>query len=227
LTSGSQYVLVLFMSNAGDITDEAGLNLLAQAELRLALGFAARAEAAEDAEVANGLARSYQRLARSYRQTLALKARLRRDLKHEAREDRADQRREQERAVQVRKAQVHAVVRGLIWSEAERAECERLEDELDQLLDLDAVADDFARTGVQAHVARLRQELRLLPPDPPPSREADREAVEGVRSEPPASTPTSPEEAFRQVPGGGPPSAFADSSPDAGATGTPDWPSSG
>jgi len=63
------------MTAAPDISeDERGLDALAQIDLRLAQVFAARAEAAEDPEVANGLVRSYQRAARSYRQSLALRA---------------------------------------------------------------------------------------------------------------------------------------------------------
>src|SRR3982750_477928 len=70
------------MLDALNITEEEALGLaeLAQHDLALARDFARRAQAAEDADEANRLARSYQRAARSYRQTLALKARLRRDL---------------------------------------------------------------------------------------------------------------------------------------------------
>jgi hypothetical protein len=70
------------MLDALNITEEEALGLaeLAQHDLALARSFAARAQAAEDADEANRLARSYQRAARSYRQTLALKARLQRDL---------------------------------------------------------------------------------------------------------------------------------------------------
>ncbi|MBS0363671.1 MAG: hypothetical protein JSR98_20035 [Proteobacteria bacterium] len=57
--------------------EAAGLSELAALDLAMARDFAARAQAAEDPETANALARSYQRMARSYRQSLALKARLR------------------------------------------------------------------------------------------------------------------------------------------------------
>jgi len=166
--------------------DERGLCELAALDLRLARSFAARAEAAEDTEVANGFARSYQRAARSYRQTLALKHRLRRELKREAREDRADLSREHERAVAHRKAQVCAVVKGLIWTEHERDEAERLEDELDEILDDDAVLDGFAATPVEIHVARLRRTLGLGVEDPGPNVPAPAEA--GPHDPPPHPT---------------------------------------
>src|ERR1700743_3524450 len=67
------------MSDALAITEAeaAGLSELAALDLAMARDFAARAQAAEDPETANALARSYQRMARSYRQSLALKAKLR------------------------------------------------------------------------------------------------------------------------------------------------------
>lgn len=70
------------MLDALDITEaEAeGLSELAQHDLALARDFARRAQAAEDADEASRLGRSYQRAARSYRQTLALKVKLKRDL---------------------------------------------------------------------------------------------------------------------------------------------------
>jgi hypothetical protein len=60
--------------------EAAGLSELATLDLAMARDFAKRAQAAEDPDTANDLARSYQRMARSYRQTLALKARLQRDI---------------------------------------------------------------------------------------------------------------------------------------------------
>src|SRR5581483_9970596 len=59
--------------------EAAGLSELAALDLAMARDFAARAQAAEDPDTANALARSYQRMARSYRQSLALKAKLRID----------------------------------------------------------------------------------------------------------------------------------------------------
>src|SRR3990167_930112 len=78
------------MMDALDITEEEALGLaeVARHDLAMVRSFAARAQAAEDPEVANELARSYQRAARSYRQTLALKVRLKREIAAAAREAR-------------------------------------------------------------------------------------------------------------------------------------------
>src|SRR5690348_4163722 len=76
------------MWDALSITEEeaAGLSELAASDLALAKAFAARAHAAEDPEVANAFVRSAQRMARSYRQTLALKVRLAREIGRAERE---------------------------------------------------------------------------------------------------------------------------------------------
>jgi len=190
--------------------DERGLDELAQIDLRLARVFAERAEAAEDPEVANGLVRSYQRAARSFRQSLALKHRLRRELKRELRDDRGDDRKEHDRAVSARKAQVEARLKALIWTEAEGEDAERLEDELEDLLADDVVLDGFTETPVDEHVARLGHDLGL--------RDVAGGDEGGSRSDAGASTPS-------HDPGGPPESACADSSPHGEAI-APDWQSS-
>src|SRR5512140_2856098 len=78
------------MWDALAITEEeaAGLAELAQHDLAMARDFAQRARDERDPDTANELARSYQRMARSYRQTLALKVRLARDLAAAEREAR-------------------------------------------------------------------------------------------------------------------------------------------
>jgi len=160
------------LGNTAISEDDAGLCELAAIDLRLARVFAARAEAAEDPEVANGLVRSYQRAARSYRQSLALKHRLRRELKRELREDRTDDRKEHARAVSARKAQVRAAVKALIWTEAEPLEAERLEDDLEEWLADLVVMDGFAATPVEHHVARLSRDLGLAAEDAVPDPQA-------------------------------------------------------
>lgn len=66
---------------AFDLTDAdaQGLDALAAAQLRLALRFGERAEAAEDDDAACKLARTSERAARSYRQILLVKSKLRRE----------------------------------------------------------------------------------------------------------------------------------------------------
>jgi hypothetical protein len=78
--------------SAFDLTDAdaQGLDALAAAQLRLALRFAERAEAAEDDDAACKLARSSERAARSYRQALLIKMKLRRGVPTELPERRSD-----------------------------------------------------------------------------------------------------------------------------------------
>src|SRR5689334_1730222 len=66
--------------------EAAGLSELAATDLVMAKDFAARAREERDPEIANDLARSYQRMARSYRQSLALKVRLAREIRAADRE---------------------------------------------------------------------------------------------------------------------------------------------
>jgi hypothetical protein len=193
LTPSALYVLVLFVFELLDMTedDARGLCELAAVDLRVAKGFAERALAEEDPDAANGLARTYQRAARSYRQSLALKARLRRELMRDAREDRADLRGEAVRRTAVAKARVFSAVKTLIWNEREGEEAERLEDQLCELLDDDALVDDFAEAPIHRHVTCLATDLGLtvaaeLDPEkpPPPAGTPDREAVEGALPHP-------------------------------------------
>jgi hypothetical protein len=146
-----------------DITEDDARSLceLAAVDLRVAKGFAERALAEEDPDTANGLARTYQRAARSYRQSLALKMRLRRELARDQREDRTDDRQEDARQVSTTRARVYAAVKTLIWNEHEAAEAEPLEDQLAELLDEDAISAGFTETPILRHVARLAALLNL------------------------------------------------------------------
>ncbi|MDB5423885.1 MAG: hypothetical protein JWQ29_1301 [Phenylobacterium sp.] len=162
------------MSSNADLQ---GLTDLAALDLRLAKHFAARAEAAEDDDVANALARTYQRMARSYRQSLAMQDRLVGSRARAEREDARLDRDDQQRRIQTRKAQVAACVTKLIWNEHEqdREKAEELEGTLDELLDEAAVFDAFMDGPFEAQVERLREELGLTEPDV---------SAEGRRSEP-------------------------------------------
>jgi hypothetical protein len=59
-----------------------------------------------------------------------------------------------------------------IWNEAEGAEAERLLDELDDLLDEEALSDAFTEDPVEAHIARIRDDLGFLKSAHPRDREA-------------------------------------------------------
>ncbi|WP_293459384.1 hypothetical protein, partial [Phenylobacterium sp.] len=113
-----------------------GLSRLSERLLGLAMRYADRIEAlAEDEdERAVALARPLEGLARSYRQTLAMKARLRREVGDLERAERTREilanRPAPDFGVLSRMAEVEEAVSALIWSEHERPEAERLEDEL-------------------------------------------------------------------------------------------------
>lgn len=118
------------MLDALDITEDeaAGLSALAAIDLAMARRFGERALAAEDPETANRLARTAQRAARSYRQTLALKVRLRRAIAEHARE--YPQKRDA-RSIARKMDEVRRAVTRVAW--AEREAYEGPEDERDEI----------------------------------------------------------------------------------------------
>jgi hypothetical protein len=139
------------MLDALDITEAeaAGLSELAALDLAMARRFAARAQAAEDADEANGLARSYQRAARSYRQTLALKMRLQRErvrLLSEAPPPAAPQPEPGDppppmpvrdaRRIAARKAELLGPLRRIAWSEYEDHDCDEEVEALFEALEI-------------------------------------------------------------------------------------------
>lgn len=189
------------MLSALNITEEEALGLaeLAQHDLALARDFARRAQAAEDSEEATKLARSYQRAARSYRQTLALKARLQRDLAAAAQvQANTPRARPGGAAVARRIGELRAALLRLAWNEAEGPEDERAEgegiegdievfaqyrEEVEGLVTEACFKDSFCDEALDDHVARLALELGFAPqaialwrdlPDPPAAAFADR-----------------------------------------------------
>ena len=174
------------MLDALNITEEEaqGLAELAQHDLALARDFARRAQAAEDADEANRLARSYQRAARSYRQTLALKARLRRDLAQAdavraATAANTPRAKSGGAAVARRIGELRSALTRLAWDEAERTEREAPEDErygpeavratrelfgwyrqeVAGLVTDECLKDSFVDEPLDDHVARLAMDL--------------------------------------------------------------------
>lgn len=172
------------MLDALDITEAeaAGLSELAAIDLAMARRFAERAQASEDPEVANRLARTSQRAARSFRQTLALKARLRRELSEQAREY---PRKRNEAAVAQRMDQVRRAVTRVAWAEAEAHEGPEDEREdifedlmacLGQRLATRGGDETFDRAPLDDEIVRLCLTLGLSeaaarawrdPPEPP------------------------------------------------------------
>ncbi|TAJ74342.1 MAG: hypothetical protein EPO51_02550 [Phenylobacterium sp.] len=181
------------MWDALDITEEEaqGLAEIARHDLELARDFARRALEAEDNDEANRLARSYQRAARSYRQTLAVKARLKRDLAAAARV-RADTPRPRPggAAVARRIGELRTALLRLTWDEADPPEteddtaefaaaCEEFasrREGVEILVTQACLKPDFGEAPLDDDVARLAMDLRLPPdiivrwrdlPDPP------------------------------------------------------------
>lgn len=160
------------MLDALDITEDeaAGLSELAALDLVTARRFAERAQAAEDPEAANRLARTSQRAARSYRQTLALKVRLRRELSAQARDYPLDpaETRPARRVAEIRRA-----VSRVAWAEREAHDGtdEEREDLFDDLmftlgerLDACAGTETFDRLPVDEAIVRICLDLDLPEP---------------------------------------------------------------
>jgi hypothetical protein len=158
------------MLDALSITEAeaAGLSELAALDLAMARDFAARAQAAEDPETANDLARSYQRMARSYRQSLALKVRLQAETQRVARETPAVPR--EEARIRDRVEAVRDAVQRVIWAEHEPAEaeapdgdepCDRLFDLLEERLGLLSRDNRFGLEPLDDHVRAVCRTLGL------------------------------------------------------------------
>ncbi|MBU1377847.1 MAG: hypothetical protein KKE02_04180 [Alphaproteobacteria bacterium] len=161
------------MWDALDITDEdaAGLAEIAQHDLALARDFARRALAATDNDEANQLARSYQRAARSYRQTLAVKARLKRDLTAAARTQ-ADTPRSKPggAAVARRITELRTALMRLAWDEAEPPETDGLGTDAGETAeDFGAACEAFAdrRADIEILISRacLKPDFGAAPLD--------------------------------------------------------------
>jgi hypothetical protein len=166
--------------------EAAGLSELAEMDLAMARHFSQRAQAAEDPDIANDLARSYQRAARSYRQSLALKARLQRDLAQAAAAAKAVPRPKPGGvAIATRIRELKTALLRVAWDEAERPEDEggRNEDafclwipDIEGCVSEECLKDSFCDEALDDHVARVGYALGFAPetleawrglPDPP------------------------------------------------------------
>jgi hypothetical protein len=121
---------------------------LAELDLSLARRVHAQAMAATDAEALNGLGRTYHRVARSLRQTLALKARLARERQKALLEDRAEAERDLEARVFRHKAQVRAAVEGRVCAEVEREDLDFLMMEVDERLEALTLEEGFLDAAI-------------------------------------------------------------------------------
>jgi len=209
------------MSVATPIDDAlTGLSELAACDLGLAKRFCRRIEACpedpEGDERSIALARTYQRMARSYRQSVVVQARLRRELKAEARDDADHDHDARVRDVIDLQSAIVARVRPLIWAEHEVERAEEVDDLLDELVRSAAARDNFLDASADTHAAAFAAVLGLgedapETPDPSPAspsggkrREAAQQRIADGGSEsdadagaPPPETPPEPDPAPR------------------------------
>jgi hypothetical protein len=168
----------MFMSHGADIVDrdQQMLGELAELDLALARHVQARALATEDPAQVAELSRAYQRISRCVRQTLALKAKLKRDAEQHARwleardvqppapapvPDPAPAERAR------RRAELEDAVGRVIWAEREYDKAdwedrrERRFRHLDELLDQRIQAGPLTRETLDADVRALSADLGL------------------------------------------------------------------
>lgn len=159
----------MFMSSSVHISETRhGLILaeLASLGLTLARDLHERALAAESAEGAAKLATAFHHISRGVRQSLALEAKLSRE--HEAHELQHAPLKEKERQARVsrRHTQVYRAVERLIWDEQEDEEiADHMLDDLRELLDFEALDDDFLAEPLPQQIDRIRARLDLMGSD--------------------------------------------------------------
>jgi len=146
-----------------DMTDRhrrilAELAELGMEQARLVHQDVVAAETAEQRALASG---AFHRISRSVRQSLALEARLERELRLGAlREARAAREEAAARAAS-RRTELQQRVSRMIWSEAEPDEAGAVFRDLEDLLSGAEHFEGFAETPIEDHIARIRDELGL------------------------------------------------------------------
>jgi len=172
LTPAAIYVLVLFMLDAEAMTARHVSILAELAEIGMAISRELKTQAleAEEPQVRAQAVLAFPKVARAVRQSLALEARVQRDLVRHQREMTAAATRQAKERLTRRKAQVRFAVERAI--EAACPDLEQLDDEaearledLRERLDDDLLEPDFADMPFPEAVARLHRALGLDPPD--------------------------------------------------------------
>jgi hypothetical protein len=188
------------MSAAAHISETRHGHILAELAslgLTLARDLHARALAAETTEEAAKLATAFHRISRGVRQSLALEAKLEReqqahDLQHAPLREKARLAR-----VSRRHTQVFRTVERLIWNEAEDQEIAGyMVDDLRDLLDSEALDEDFLAEPLAQQIDRIRARFDLIgaEPDPAPETVGDTvtdafEASKDLWGSPPPANP--------------------------------------
>jgi hypothetical protein len=170
------------MSKRDEMAERQGriLGELAELGMSLARDLHGRALAADTPKAVVDLGIAFHRISRSVRQTLALEAKLDRDREQAARGDRVEAVRERQGRISQRADQVRAVTARAIWTEAEGDEAERLLNDLDDWLEVESFARDFADRPIEDLIARVCADLGVTPPARDPGSEA---SVEGEGAE--------------------------------------------
>ncbi len=148
------------MSEILEISDEEMLARLAACDLSAAERVHSRLMAAEEASDIAELGRTYQRIARSLRQTLALKARFKRE-REAADKDARPTKPGGGVAIADRVRETRAAVRRVIWTEAEGEEAADYEEALDETLSVEILLKGFCDEPLDDQVARICLELEL------------------------------------------------------------------
>jgi hypothetical protein len=188
LTAKVSDVLVLFMHDAVEMAERHGRMLGRLSELGMSLAEGVHAQAAIAMEAADpkavaDLSLTFHRISRSVRQSIALEARLVRDLARAEREAAAEAEHKRTAilrdpvAMVRRKAAVQEAIEKIIWTEREGEAAEELLDRLETRLAPGSVDDDICLEPLETHIARLCADLGLPPPFPPLHGEGGRDAV--------------------------------------------------
>jgi hypothetical protein len=161
----------------------AALARIAEVAERLAMKHAERALAADDPRVEAVATAAFQKATRVMRQSMALEARLARDVQQADRDTISREARETIFQVHHRRSQIAATTERLIRTEVEDPDhAERLCNELDDLLDIEAFTDGFLTQDLATQITRLCKDLGIkgvevlaILPDAPPQSAHPRE----------------------------------------------------
>lgn len=151
-------------SGAAKARHTAVLAELTELGLTLARDLHARALAADDNDEAVALSLSFQRVSRAVRQAVALEAKIERDAARDAREVQREVDRARAEAADQRRARVRTAVQKVIRGEADAMSVERLCDELDELIEVEAEAADFPNAQAGAVIGRICRTLGVSTP---------------------------------------------------------------
>jgi hypothetical protein len=146
---------------------DADLRELAELGMSFARKLEARVEGVASVAEVQALALAFNRIARGVRLTHALRTKLVRDQLEIGKLERVAA----QKAVERRKAQVTAVLdREIFTDEADQDTADHLAERLTERLDAEALFDDFLNGPLDHVIARIRKDLGLAAPVPPPGR---------------------------------------------------------